>query len=261
MTVLAHITHTLLLNIYIAWTTTLSFTRTFVSCTAPQLATAFVHGRLSALQLLRHPHELWCASDCPSLRVTCSSLTIDGAIMRKATGGYPPRRPPRATVPASSATMEDFSAFAALRHAATTHKSSMNDLEVVGRPAIIYESDEATETADDVALMPWEGDADLLIDRFDVRHLLDSIRLRRLLMRARHGADEADVDDDTDENELDEERYRDLVAREEGMGRREDGGAHNEGQGGDDVIYGDTYGEQNTVLMELKHTYGEVERT
>ena len=227
-------------------------------CVFPVPISAPTLQNISHHKLLLLPHalslELWSLSGFPSLHGVVFSVTIDGTIMRKGAGGYPPRRPPRAAALASPANTEDFSTFAALRHPVATQQPSMNDLEVVGRPAIIYESDDAAETADDGALMPWEGDADLLIDRFDFRHLLDSIRMRRLLMRARHGADDADVDEDVDENELDEERYRDLVAREEGTGRREEEGARGESQDDEDVVYGDAYGEQKTILMEVKHT-------
>lgn len=87
--------------------------------------------------------------------------------------------------------------------------SSAVSLEVVGRHALLFDDD---STADFInsqdALLPWNGDQNLVIDRYDVRHLLQDLNVLRRKKRTPAPPD-SDYSDVTQED-LDLERYRDL---------------------------------------------------
>jgi len=91
-------------------------------------------------------------------------------------------------------------------------------LEVVGRHALLFDDD---STADFInsqdALLPWNGDPNLVIDRYDVRHLLEDLTVLRRKKRAPPPPD-SDYSDVTQE-ELDLERYRDLPSTHDDQGR------------------------------------------
>lgn len=78
-------------------------------------------------------------------------------------------------------------------------------LEVVGRHALFFDDDSTAAFINSKeALMPWNGDQNLVLDRYDVRHLLQD--LSALRKRRSSSSSSSDVDD----AELDLERYRDL---------------------------------------------------
>lgn len=92
------------------------------------------------------------------------------------------------------------------------------DLEIVGRHALLFDDDAAAEVVNSGgSLVPWSaaGATDLLLDRHDVRHLLDRVPPRPnrsysaalLSVRSPDGVSEA---------ELDRERFLDLPADDEG---------------------------------------------
>nr|CAD1840391.1 unnamed protein product [Ananas comosus var. bracteatus] len=88
------------------------------------------------------------------------------------------------------------------------------DLEVSGRHALLFDNDAAAAFVGSAsALVPWSADASLLIDRYDVRHLLDRVPPRPFAAAAAaHRRAEA---------EIDLERYRDLPPPDD-----DDGGAY-----------------------------------
>ncbi|KAJ0985797.1 hypothetical protein J5N97_004153 [Dioscorea zingiberensis] len=89
------------------------------------------------------------------------------------------------------------------------------DLEVVGRHTLLFDDDTTSAFVNSLeALVPWIHDSSLLIDRYDVRHLLDRIPSRKLYPRA--------APQDPSQSELDLERYLDLPPD------------HQAGDGGDD---------------------------
>jgi len=96
--------------------------------------------------------------------------------------------------------------------------SSALSLEIVGRHALLFDDD---STADFInsqdALLPWNGDPNLVIDRYDVRHLLQDLTVLRRKKRAPTPPD-SDISDVTQE-ELDLERYRDLPSTDDDQGR------------------------------------------
>ncbi|CAO2183164.1 unnamed protein product [Urochloa humidicola] len=99
------------------------------------------------------------------------------------------------------------------------------DLEIVGRHALLFDDDATAEVVNSGgSLVPWAavGAADLLLDRHDVRHLLDRVppRPRRAYSAAILSASSSDG---VSEAELDRERYHDLPAA--------DGGDEDEGSG------------------------------
>ncbi|PKA64669.1 putative splicing factor 3A subunit 1 [Apostasia shenzhenica] len=84
------------------------------------------------------------------------------------------------------------------------------DLEVEGRHALLFDDDATAAFVNSrEALVPWNHDAALLIDRYDVRHLLDRIPPRPTgpLRRQRYLEDACDG---ISLVELDHERYQDL---------------------------------------------------
>ncbi|KAI0515857.1 hypothetical protein KFK09_008525 [Dendrobium nobile] len=89
------------------------------------------------------------------------------------------------------------------------------DLEVVGRHALLFDDDPTASFVNSrEALVPWNNDASLLIDRYDVRHLLDRIPPRPAGSTRRQRV----LDDACDAvalAELDSERYRDLPPGDE----------------------------------------------
>lgn len=96
--------------------------------------------------------------------------------------------------------------------------SSALSLEIVGRHALLFDDD---STADFInsqdALLPWNGDPNLVIDRYDVRHLLQDLTVLRRKKRAPTTPD-SDFSDVTRE-ELDVERYRDLPSTDDDQER------------------------------------------
>ncbi|XP_064975793.1 uncharacterized protein LOC135618657 isoform X1 [Musa acuminata AAA Group] len=84
------------------------------------------------------------------------------------------------------------------------------DLAVEGRHALLFDDDAtaAFVNARD-ALVPWSGDPALLIDRYDVRHLLDRIPPRPPVRAASRLCEVPAVDGVTS-SQLDRERYLDL---------------------------------------------------
>ena len=99
------------------------------------------------------------------------------------------------------------------------------DLEIVGRHALLFDDDATAEVVNSGgSLAPWAavGAADLLLDRHDVRHLLDRVppRPRRAYSQAILSVPSSDG---VSEAELDRERYLDLPAA--------DGGDEDEGSG------------------------------
>ncbi|RZR79509.1 hypothetical protein BHM03_00005239 [Ensete ventricosum] len=84
------------------------------------------------------------------------------------------------------------------------------DLAVEGRHALLFDDDAtaAFVNAPD-ALVPWSGDPALLIDRYDVRHLLDRIPPRPPVRAASRLCELPAVDGVTS-SQLDHERYLDL---------------------------------------------------
>ncbi|XP_072967663.1 uncharacterized protein [Typha angustifolia] len=79
------------------------------------------------------------------------------------------------------------------------------DLEAAGRHMLLFDDDAMAAFVNSrAALVPWSADASLLIDRYDVRHLLDRVPprpARRLV---------ADAGGGVSQSELDHERYLDL---------------------------------------------------
>ncbi|XP_072993664.1 uncharacterized protein [Typha latifolia] len=80
------------------------------------------------------------------------------------------------------------------------------DLEAAGRHMLLFDDDAMAAFVNSrAALVPWSADASLLIDRYDVRHLLDRVPprpARRLV---------ADAGGGVSQSELDHERYLDLL--------------------------------------------------
>ncbi|KAL6840496.1 hypothetical protein ACP4OV_030306 [Aristida adscensionis] len=94
------------------------------------------------------------------------------------------------------------------------------DLEIVGRHALLFDDDATAEAVNSGAsLVPWAaaGAADTLLDRHDVRHLLDRVppRPRRAYSAALLSAPSPDG---VSEAELDRERFLDLPAGDGGGG-------------------------------------------
>nr|CAB3473989.1 unnamed protein product [Digitaria exilis] len=92
------------------------------------------------------------------------------------------------------------------------------DLEIVGRHALLFDDDATAEVVNSGgSLVPWAavGAADLLLDRHDVRHLLDRVppRPRRPYSAAILSIPSSDG---VSEAELDRERYLDLPSADGG---------------------------------------------
>lgn len=84
------------------------------------------------------------------------------------------------------------------------------DLEVEGRHALLFDDDSTASFVNSrEALVPWNYDASLLIDRYDVRHLLDRIPPRPANSTRRQRLLD-DACDAVSLAELDGERFRDL---------------------------------------------------
>uniref|UniRef100_A0A8R7PUY5 Suppressor of white apricot N-terminal domain-containing protein n=1 Tax=Triticum urartu TaxID=4572 RepID=A0A8R7PUY5_TRIUA len=88
------------------------------------------------------------------------------------------------------------------------------DLQIVGRHALLFDDDAAAEVVNSGgSLVPWSaaGAADLLLDRHDVRHLLDRVppRPNRAYSVALLSTPSPDG---VSEAELDRERFLDLTA-------------------------------------------------
>lgn len=99
------------------------------------------------------------------------------------------------------------------------------DLEIVGRHALLFDDDATAEVVNSGgSLVPWAavGAADLLLDRHDVRHLLDRVppRPRRSYSAALLSGPSPDG---VSEAELDRERFLDLPADDGGGGDGDDG--------------------------------------
>lgn len=89
-------------------------------------------------------------------------------------------------------------------------------LEIAGRHALLFE-DESTAVfiSSQDAILPWIGDPNLVIDRFDARILLRDLTV---LCRKKCAATSPafDLSDGTQE-ELNVERYRDLLSTDDGQ--------------------------------------------
>lgn len=85
------------------------------------------------------------------------------------------------------------------------------DLDVQGRHALLFDDDaNASFVNSRAALVPWIGDESLLIDRFDVRHLLDRIPPRPKKQRFVEDTGGVPL------SELDRERFLDLPLDNDG---------------------------------------------
>ncbi|CAL4954956.1 unnamed protein product [Urochloa decumbens] len=123
------------------------------------------------------------------------------------------------------------------------------DLEIVGRHALLFDDDATAEVVNSGgSLVPWAavGAADLLLDRHDVRHLLDRVppRPRRAYSAAILSAPSSDG---VSEAELDRERYLDLPAA--------DGGDEDEGSG-DAAPSGNTTDTRQSNYSSVPFSYG-----
>lgn len=118
------------------------------------------------------------------------------------------------------------------------------DLAVEGRHALLFDDDAtaAFVNARD-ALVPWSGDPALLIDRYDVRHLLDRIPPRPPVRAASRLCEVPAVDGVTS-SQLDRERYLDLPL----SGPDAD-------PGGDDDARGSLSGSSSDLLAILVHYF------
>jgi hypothetical protein len=92
------------------------------------------------------------------------------------------------------------------------------DLEIVGRHALLFDDDAAAEVVNSGgSLVPWSaaGATNLLLDRHDVRHLLDRVppRPSRAYSAALLSVPSTDG---VSEAELDRERFLDLHAANDG---------------------------------------------
>lgn len=101
---------------------------------------------------------------------------------------------------------------------ASASDTSAMDLEIVGRHALLFDDDATAEVVNSGgSLVPWAavGAADLLLDRHDVRHLLDRVppRPRRPYSAAILSIPSSDG---VSEAELDRERYLDLPSADGG---------------------------------------------
>lgn len=78
---------------------------------------------------------------------------------------------------------------------------------MIGRHALLFDDDATSMFVNSPqALVPWNDDASLIIDRYDVRHLLQRIPSRASSSRAL----QEESGDGYSRSELDRERYRDL---------------------------------------------------
>lgn len=89
-------------------------------------------------------------------------------------------------------------------------------LAVVGYGSKLFRDDETSKAVNDGKfLVPWMGDAKLMIDRYDVRALLDDRKLfKKLKNRAARGSSKGELEE---EAALDYERYYDLEHYEEAL--------------------------------------------
>lgn len=86
------------------------------------------------------------------------------------------------------------------------------DLGIEGRHALLFDDDaNAAFVNSRVALVPWIGDESLLIDRYDVRHLLDRIPPRPKKQRF------VEETGSVSQSELDHERFLDLPLGNDGI--------------------------------------------
>ncbi|RLM92312.1 uncharacterized protein C2845_PM08G22880 [Panicum miliaceum] len=123
------------------------------------------------------------------------------------------------------------------------------DLEIVGRHALLFDDDATAEVVNcGGSLVPWAavGAAGHLLDRHDVRHLLDRVppRPRRAYSRAILSVPSSDG---VSEAELDRERYHDLPAA--------DGGGEDEGSG-DAALSGNGTDTRQTDYGSVPFSYG-----
>ncbi|GJN17976.1 hypothetical protein PR202_gb05087 [Eleusine coracana subsp. coracana] len=124
------------------------------------------------------------------------------------------RNPSSAELP----TPEHAAAGKRLKAEATASLASAMDLEIVGRHALLFDDDTTAEVVNSGgSLVPWAavGASDLLLDRHDVRHLLDRVppRPRRSYSAVLLSAPSLDG---VSEAELDRERFLDLPADDDG---------------------------------------------
>jgi hypothetical protein len=96
--------------------------------------------------------------------------------------------------------------------------SSALSLEVVGRHALLFDDDSTENFINSQdELLPWNNDPDLVIDRYDVRHLLEYLTVLRRKKRAPPPPDSYYFD--VTQEELDLEHYRDLPSTHDDQGR------------------------------------------
>jgi len=92
------------------------------------------------------------------------------------------------------------------------------DLEIEGRHALLFDDDaNAAFVNSRAALVPWTGDESVLIDRYDVRHLLDRIPPRPKKQRF------VEETGGVSQTELDSERFLDLPLNDDDEGGDERG--------------------------------------
>ena len=89
------------------------------------------------------------------------------------------------------------------------------DLEVIGRHALLFDDDDASAFVNsNDALVEWNS---LLIDRYDVRHLLPTPLPP--LKRRRHHSSALSAEDSQLESALDQERFLDLPPPSDEQGK------------------------------------------
>lgn len=87
------------------------------------------------------------------------------------------------------------------------------DLNIEGRHPLLFDDDASAAFVNShAALVPWTGDESLLIDRYDVRHLLDRIPPRPKKQRFVEDTGGVSL------SELDRERFLDLPSDNDGDG-------------------------------------------
>lgn len=91
--------------------------------------------------------------------------------------------------------------------------SAVADLRICGRHALLFDDDASAAFINSVdALLPWSAHPSLLLDRYDVRHLLTDLPPRR-----RGGpASFSPLESGVSESDLERERYQDLPVGDEG---------------------------------------------
>lgn len=86
----------------------------------------------------------------------------------------------------------------------------MTNFSIIGRHALLFDDDAAANFVNSAtALVPWGADPSLLIDRHDVRHLLD-----RVPLRPKPGYIYKSEEEVAEELVVDQERFLDLPSED-----------------------------------------------